>query len=244
MLCCVVLCCAVLCCAVLCCAVLCCAVLCCAVLCCAVLCCAVLCCVVLCWLLSILLFYLNLSDTSLKFNFICMLCGIMTFVCLCDRYELSVREACPHPYADDNDDVTMPCTEGQYVNRARGKNVLHVHITGLTPYSKYEFQLLVSNTAGQLESPVTTSSVTLPTGRVVRYFMDRYQHPESLKLKSTFNFQRQALPQIKCHLHIIICTGYQIAQQLEWYYTLCVLMRNGKVSRNMTATEMVCLLAF
>ena len=113
-------------------------------------------------------FYNNLSDTSPRFNFICMLCDIMTFVCLCDRYELSVREACPHPYADDNDDVTMPCTEGQYVNRARGKNVLDVHITGLTPYSKYEFQLLVSNTAGQLESPVTTSSVTLPTGTVVR----------------------------------------------------------------------------
>ena len=75
-----------------------------------------------------------------------------------------MRQECPYPYSDDDDEVTMLCTEGQYVTRARGGNTLHVHITGLTPYSKYQFQLQVSNMAGQLESPVTASGVTSPTG--------------------------------------------------------------------------------
>ena len=82
----------------------------------------------------------------------------------CARYELSMRQACPFPYADDDDEVTLSCTESQYVNRARGKTVMHAMVTGLTPYTKYEFRLQVSNAAGQLETPVTASSVTLPSG--------------------------------------------------------------------------------
>ena len=40
----------------------------------------------------------------------------------------------------------------------------NLQVTGLTPYTKYEFRLQVSNSAGQLETPVTASSVTLPAG--------------------------------------------------------------------------------
>ena len=40
-----------------------------------------------------------------------------------------MRQACPFPYADGDDEVTMSCTESQYVNRARGKTVLQAQVS-------------------------------------------------------------------------------------------------------------------
>ena len=74
-----------------------------------------------------------------------------------------MRTACPQPYADADDGVEIPCSEGAESTKARGL-LLNAQVTGLQPYTAYLFSLQVHNEAGGLERPVTAVNHTLPAG--------------------------------------------------------------------------------
>ena len=80
------------------------------------------------------------------------------------RYELQMRLSCPHPYADSDDRVTINCTLGAWHVQAVGQQLYSKQVTGLTPYTQYEFRVLVSNNRRMLEDPPTASHNTRPTG--------------------------------------------------------------------------------
>jgi len=79
------------------------------------------------------------------------------------RFELWLRQSCPHPYADESDALVLPCQPGP-VRPVLRSLVYTAYIDHLTPYTKYEFQLSVDNDAGTLKRPVSTYATTLPDG--------------------------------------------------------------------------------
>ena len=72
-----------------------------------------------------------------------------------------MRSSCPHPYADDDDEVVIPCEDGFYSIVAKGLQ-LYAHISQLQPYTRYEFKLDVRNEAGGMDEPPAVSANTLP----------------------------------------------------------------------------------
>ena len=82
------------------------------------------------------------------------------------RYEISMRIACPYPYADFDDQVKLQCIEGQWISIFRGLEMEHV-ASKLIPYTTYEFRLQVFNKAGGLEVPPVVRDTTLPAGLFV-----------------------------------------------------------------------------
>ena len=84
-------------------------------------------------------------------------------------YELFIRRACPHPFADDDDPVKLNCSLTQWRSETRASGVLQANVSGLLAYSRYQIKLHVSNehVMGQeleaVESPIATV-ITLPAG--------------------------------------------------------------------------------
>ena len=87
------------------------------------------------------------------------------YVPLCTRYELSMRVGCPQPYADADDELTLPCVPGALLTWVRGEGVTHTRLTRLQPYTRYDVMLQVSNEAGPMERAVTASNHTMPAGQ-------------------------------------------------------------------------------
>ena len=88
----------------------------------------------------------------------------MLRLCLtCDRFELWVRQSCPHPYSDPGDALVLACARGPVRPLVRSL-VYSAEVDGLTPYSKYEFQLSVVNDAGPSRPPAITFVTTLTAG--------------------------------------------------------------------------------
>ena len=81
------------------------------------------------------------------------------------RFELWVRQSCPHPYSDATDALVLPCEPGE-LQPVLKSLVYSTSVDNLTPYTMYEFQLSVVNEAGSLQQPLTTYVTTLPAGNV------------------------------------------------------------------------------
>ena len=79
------------------------------------------------------------------------------------RYVLRVQRTCPQPYADADDGVNIPCTEGEEKTEARGL-LFSTRLTGLQPYTAYRLSLQAYNSAGGLERPANVVNNTLPAG--------------------------------------------------------------------------------
>ena len=79
------------------------------------------------------------------------------------RYELSMRTACPYPYADFDDEVQLQCVVGRWLSIYRGLELEHV-ASNLIPYTTYEFRLQAYNQAGGLEVPPMARETTRPAG--------------------------------------------------------------------------------
>lgn len=74
-----------------------------------------------------------------------------------------MRTSCPQPYANDDDEVSIPCSDSPYSMVARGLQWF-AHVDNLRPYTLYEFKLDVQNEAGGLDQPLTVSNNTLAAG--------------------------------------------------------------------------------
>ena len=70
-----------------------------------------------------------------------------------------MRQSCPHPYADADDNVEIVCEASPWVTQVRGIVFKH-HIENLLPYTNYQYQLNAFNEAGGLVAPPV---VTVPT---------------------------------------------------------------------------------
>ena len=79
--------------------------------------------------------------------------------CVSSSYELSWRRTCPPPY--NLAELDIPCTDGPWLSAHRGPDLLNSQVTGLEPYTTYEFRLEVENEAG-VSDPVTKQADTLP----------------------------------------------------------------------------------
>ena len=72
---------------------------------------------------------------------------------------MSMRQSCPHPYADADDNVEIVCEASPWVTQVRGVVFKH-HVENLLPYTNYQYQLNAFNEAGGLVAPPV---VTVPT---------------------------------------------------------------------------------
>ena len=78
-----------------------------------------------------------------------------------------MRQACPYPYADSDDPVTIDCEPGMYVSKVNGE-ALSVKVTDLEPFMKYEFLLQVRNEGGGIRDAVNTvTASTLPARKYI-----------------------------------------------------------------------------